>query len=72
MTGRAQPPVSAGSSLPQTTGSESPLVINHIRMTRLDDDLLLDLVEFPGLTQEDPDVLRLRRAEPGEDVEGLG
>ncbi|GAA1265447.1 hypothetical protein Psi02_06830 [Planotetraspora silvatica] len=54
---------------PARTPEAETTVINHIRMTRLDDDLRLDLVELP---QEDPDVLGLRGSEPAEDVEGLG
>ncbi len=41
-------------------------VINHVRMTRLDDELGLD-----AIGEQLPDVVRLGRTEPDEKVEGL-
>jgi hypothetical protein len=41
-------------------------VINHVRMTRLDDDLL----SADPVVEERPDVVGLGGTEAGEDVEG--
>ncbi|GLX94930.1 hypothetical protein Hesp01_28800 [Herbidospora sp. NBRC 101105] len=45
---------------------KEPRVINHVRMTRLDDELGLD-----AIGEQLPDVVRLGRTEPDEQVEGL-